>query len=131
MKVIIQRTWKVRKLNQNKEKLQKTKKKWQLLTLQRFQNLLVKIIILAFKNGLTKFRKQKMQMVEMQQECSKQSYTFFKELQENETNDYYSDAQILDQFITGLKDKLIKKVCLHAPEDQITAIRHTKTMKWQ
>ncbi|KAG9297776.1 hypothetical protein G9A89_011291 [Geosiphon pyriformis] len=26
-----------------------------------------------------------------------------------ETNDYYSDAQILNQFIAGLKDKLIKK----------------------
>ncbi|KAG9291432.1 hypothetical protein G9A89_021851 [Geosiphon pyriformis] len=43
-----------------------------------------------------------------------------------ETNNYYSDAQILDQFITGLKDKLIKKVCSHAPEDLNSAIQHTK-----
>ncbi|KAG9289474.1 hypothetical protein G9A89_008035 [Geosiphon pyriformis] len=43
-----------------------------------------------------------------------------------ETNDYYSDAQILDQFIAGLKDKLIKKVCPHAPEDLNSAIQHTK-----
>ncbi|KAG9305323.1 hypothetical protein G9A89_007818 [Geosiphon pyriformis] len=46
-----------------------------------------------------------------------------------ETNDYYSDAQILDQFITRLKDKLIKKVCPHAPVDLATAIRHTKNYK--
>ncbi|KAG9284100.1 hypothetical protein G9A89_022874 [Geosiphon pyriformis] len=43
-----------------------------------------------------------------------------------ETNDYYSDAQILDQFITGLKDKLIKKVRPHAPEDLNSAIQHAK-----
>ncbi|KAG9301844.1 hypothetical protein G9A89_004523 [Geosiphon pyriformis] len=42
------------------------------------------------------------------------------------TNDYYSDAQILDQFIAGLKDKLIKKVCPHAPEDLNSAIQHVK-----
>ncbi|KAG9304747.1 hypothetical protein G9A89_003921 [Geosiphon pyriformis] len=43
-----------------------------------------------------------------------------------ETNDYYSDAQILDQFIAGLKDKLIKKVHSHAPEDLNSAIQHVK-----
>ncbi|KAG9295790.1 hypothetical protein G9A89_009019 [Geosiphon pyriformis] len=43
-----------------------------------------------------------------------------------ETNNYYSDAQILDQFIAGLKDKLIKKVCPHAPEDLNSAIQHAK-----
>ncbi|KAG9285499.1 hypothetical protein G9A89_000676 [Geosiphon pyriformis] len=43
-----------------------------------------------------------------------------------ETNDYYSDAQILDQFIAGLKDKLIKKVCPHVPEDLNSAIQHAK-----
>ncbi|KAG9294591.1 hypothetical protein G9A89_008070 [Geosiphon pyriformis] len=43
-----------------------------------------------------------------------------------ETNDYYSDAQILDQFITGLKDKLIKKVCPHVPEDLNSAIQYAK-----
>ncbi|KAG9302756.1 hypothetical protein G9A89_009533 [Geosiphon pyriformis] len=43
-----------------------------------------------------------------------------------ETNDYYSNAQILDQFIAGLKDKLIKKVCPHAPEDLNSAIQHAK-----
>ncbi|KAG9291780.1 hypothetical protein G9A89_012065 [Geosiphon pyriformis] len=48
---------------------------------------------------------------------------------DTKTNDYYSDAQILNQFITGLKDKLIKKVCLHAPADLATAIRHTKSYK--
>ncbi|KAG9289359.1 hypothetical protein G9A89_007920 [Geosiphon pyriformis] len=42
-----------------------------------------------------------------------------------ETNDY-SDAQILDQFITGLKDKLIKKVHPHVPEDLNSAIQHAK-----
>ncbi|KAG9303099.1 hypothetical protein G9A89_005057 [Geosiphon pyriformis] len=31
-----------------------------------------------------------------------------------------------DQFIAGLKDKLIKKVCPHAPEGLATAIRHAK-----
>ncbi|KAG9294913.1 hypothetical protein G9A89_003253 [Geosiphon pyriformis] len=44
----------------------------------------------------------------------------------NQTNDYYSDAQILDQFIARLKDKLIKKVRLHVPADLATAIRHAK-----
>ncbi|KAG9297539.1 hypothetical protein G9A89_001480 [Geosiphon pyriformis] len=43
-----------------------------------------------------------------------------------ETNDYYSDAQILDQFIAGLKDKLIKKVRPHAPEDLNSTIQHAK-----
>ncbi|KAG9300310.1 hypothetical protein G9A89_011383 [Geosiphon pyriformis] len=43
-----------------------------------------------------------------------------------ETNNYYFDAQILDQFITGLKDKLIKKICPHAPEDLNSAIQHAK-----
>ncbi|KAG9301876.1 hypothetical protein G9A89_004555 [Geosiphon pyriformis] len=43
-----------------------------------------------------------------------------------ETNKYYSNAQILDQFIAGLKDKLIKKVCPHAPEDLATAIQQVK-----
>ncbi|KAG9306634.1 hypothetical protein G9A89_004181 [Geosiphon pyriformis] len=42
------------------------------------------------------------------------------------TNDYYFDAQILDQFIAGLKDKLIKKVCPHVPEDLNSAIQHAK-----
>ncbi|KAG9300573.1 hypothetical protein G9A89_000754 [Geosiphon pyriformis] len=43
-----------------------------------------------------------------------------------ETNDYYSNAQILDQFIAGLKDKLIKKICPHVPEDLNSAIQHAK-----
>ncbi|KAG9298235.1 hypothetical protein G9A89_002723 [Geosiphon pyriformis] len=43
-----------------------------------------------------------------------------------ETNKYYSNAQILDQFIAELKDKLIKKVCPHAPEDLATAIQQAK-----
>ncbi|KAG9302446.1 hypothetical protein G9A89_006410 [Geosiphon pyriformis] len=43
-----------------------------------------------------------------------------------ETNNYYSDAQILDQFITGLKDKLIKKIRPHVPEDLNSAIQHAK-----
>ncbi|KAG9306628.1 hypothetical protein G9A89_000727, partial [Geosiphon pyriformis] len=42
------------------------------------------------------------------------------------TNDYYSNIQILDQFITGLKDKLIKKVRPHAPKDLNSAIQHVK-----
>ncbi|KAG9293381.1 hypothetical protein G9A89_007627 [Geosiphon pyriformis] len=46
-----------------------------------------------------------------------------------ETNNYYSDAQILDQFIAGLKDKLIKKVCSHAPEDLNSVIQHAKRYK--
>ncbi|KAG9306736.1 hypothetical protein G9A89_004445 [Geosiphon pyriformis] len=43
-----------------------------------------------------------------------------RRIQQLETNDYYSD------FIAGLKNKLIKKVCPHAPEDLTTAIRHVK-----
>ncbi|KAG9302403.1 hypothetical protein G9A89_011453 [Geosiphon pyriformis] len=43
-----------------------------------------------------------------------------------ETDEYYSNAQILDQFIAGLKDKLIKKVRPHNLEDLATAIRHAK-----
>ncbi|KAG9302802.1 hypothetical protein G9A89_009579 [Geosiphon pyriformis] len=43
-----------------------------------------------------------------------------------ETNEYYSNAQILDQFIAGLKDKLIKKVYPHAPENLATAIQQAK-----
>ncbi|KAG9293641.1 hypothetical protein G9A89_018978 [Geosiphon pyriformis] len=43
-----------------------------------------------------------------------------------ETNEYYSNAQILDQFIAGLKDKLIKKVCPHVSEDLATAIQQAK-----
>ncbi|KAG9305508.1 hypothetical protein G9A89_006478 [Geosiphon pyriformis] len=42
------------------------------------------------------------------------------------TNEYYFNAQILDQFIARLKDKLIKKVCPYAPEDLATAIQQTK-----
>ncbi|KAG9295673.1 hypothetical protein G9A89_002991 [Geosiphon pyriformis] len=48
------------------------------------------------------------------------------QIRQLETNNYYSDAQILDQFITGLKDKLIKKIRLHAPEDLNSAIQHAK-----
>ncbi|KAG9295491.1 hypothetical protein G9A89_013520 [Geosiphon pyriformis] len=47
-------------------------------------------------------------------------------IQQLETNKYYSDAQILDQFIAGLKNKLIKKVCPHFPKNLATIIRHTK-----
>ncbi|KAG9288395.1 hypothetical protein G9A89_021426 [Geosiphon pyriformis] len=36
---------------------------------------------------------------------------------------------ILDQFIAGLKDKLIKKVRPHAPANLATAIRHAKSYK--
>ncbi|KAG9303208.1 hypothetical protein G9A89_000743 [Geosiphon pyriformis] len=50
-----------------------------------------------------------------------------RQIQQLETNDYYSDAQILDQFIAGLKAKLIKKVCPHALADLATAIRHAKS----
>ncbi|KAG9290617.1 hypothetical protein G9A89_011580 [Geosiphon pyriformis] len=32
-----------------------------------------------------------------------------------------------ESFITGLKDKLIKKICPHAPADLATAIRHAKS----
>ncbi|KAG9293429.1 hypothetical protein G9A89_009153 [Geosiphon pyriformis] len=52
---------------------------------------------------------------------------FLRQIQQLETNDYYSDAQILDQFIAELKDKLIKKVHPHAPADLATAIRHAKS----
>ncbi|KAG9301942.1 hypothetical protein G9A89_020986 [Geosiphon pyriformis] len=50
-----------------------------------------------------------------------------RQIRQLETNNYYSDAQILDQFIAGLKDKLIKKVHLHALADLATAIRHAKS----
>ncbi|KAG9298375.1 hypothetical protein G9A89_005235 [Geosiphon pyriformis] len=40
-------------------------------------------MIPVLKNGLTKFKKQEIQIVGMQQKCSKQSYTFSKEPQEN------------------------------------------------
>ncbi|KAG9304243.1 hypothetical protein G9A89_019805 [Geosiphon pyriformis] len=53
----------------------------------------------------------------------------FRGICQLETNDYYSDAQILDQFITGLKNKLIKKVCPHVPEDLNSAIQHAKRYK--
>ncbi|KAG9293318.1 hypothetical protein G9A89_007564 [Geosiphon pyriformis] len=49
-----------------------------------------------------------------------------RRIRQLETNNYYSDAQILDQFIAGLKDKLIKKIHPHAPEDLNSAIQHTK-----
>ncbi|KAG9303577.1 hypothetical protein G9A89_018473 [Geosiphon pyriformis] len=51
---------------------------------------------------------------------------FLRRICQLETNNYYFDAQILDQFIAGLKDKLIKKVCPYAPEDLNSAIQHTK-----
>ncbi|KAG9298082.1 hypothetical protein G9A89_018165 [Geosiphon pyriformis] len=53
----------------------------------------------------------------------------FKQIRQLETNNYYSNAQILDQFIAGLKDKLIKKVCPHAPKDLNSAIQHAKRYK--
>ncbi|KAG9285360.1 hypothetical protein G9A89_010835 [Geosiphon pyriformis] len=49
-----------------------------------------------------------------------------RRIRQLETNNYYSNAQILDQFIAGLKDKLIKKVHSHAPEDLNSAIQHAK-----
>ncbi|KAG9300519.1 hypothetical protein G9A89_002397 [Geosiphon pyriformis] len=49
-----------------------------------------------------------------------------RQIRQLKTNNYYSDAQILDQFIAGLKDKLIKKVCPHVPEDLNSAIQHAK-----
>ncbi|KAG9299453.1 hypothetical protein G9A89_009406 [Geosiphon pyriformis] len=52
-----------------------------------------------------------------------------RRIRQLKTNNYYSDAQILDQFIAGLKDKLIKKVCPHAPEDLNSAIQHAKRYK--
>ncbi|KAG9295622.1 hypothetical protein G9A89_005315 [Geosiphon pyriformis] len=72
----------------------------------------------------------------IKQETSKTVITYlgrfnklFRQIQQLETNDYYSDVQILDQFIAGLKDKLIKKVRPHAPEDLTTAIKHAKNYK--
>ncbi|KAG9298984.1 hypothetical protein G9A89_020297 [Geosiphon pyriformis] len=69
----------------------------------------------------------------IKQEPSKSVMTYIgkfnkllRRIHQLETNDYYSDAQILDQFIAGLKDKLIKKVRPHAPEDLNSAIQHTK-----
>ncbi|KAG9301985.1 hypothetical protein G9A89_021029 [Geosiphon pyriformis] len=50
----------------------------------------------------------------------------FQQIQQLETNEYYSNAQILDQFIAKLKDKFIKKVHSHASADLATAIRHAK-----
>ncbi|KAG9291753.1 hypothetical protein G9A89_012038 [Geosiphon pyriformis] len=52
-----------------------------------------------------------------------------RQIHQLKTNDYYFNAQILDQFIAGLKDKLIKKVCPHAPEDLNSAIQHMKRYK--
>ncbi|KAG9305614.1 hypothetical protein G9A89_001675 [Geosiphon pyriformis] len=49
-----------------------------------------------------------------------------RQIQQLETNNYYSAAQILDQFIAELKDKLIKKVHPHALADLATAIKHAK-----
>ncbi|KAG9296208.1 hypothetical protein G9A89_014800 [Geosiphon pyriformis] len=49
-----------------------------------------------------------------------------KRIHQLETNDYYFNAQILDQFIAGLKDKLIKKVHSHTPEDLNSVIQHVK-----
>ncbi|KAG9307401.1 hypothetical protein G9A89_017230 [Geosiphon pyriformis] len=52
-----------------------------------------------------------------------------RQIQQLETNNYYSDAQILDQFIAKLKNKLIKKVRPHALADLATVIRHAKNYK--
>ncbi|KAG9293518.1 hypothetical protein G9A89_005521 [Geosiphon pyriformis] len=49
-----------------------------------------------------------------------------RQIRQLETNNYYFNAQILDQFIAGLKDKLIKKIHSHAPEDLNSAIQHAK-----
>ncbi|KAG9284156.1 hypothetical protein G9A89_022930 [Geosiphon pyriformis] len=38
----------------------------------------------------------------------------------------FGNWQAFKDFIAGLKDKLIKKVCPHVPEDLTTAIRHAK-----
>ncbi|KAG9296542.1 hypothetical protein G9A89_015134 [Geosiphon pyriformis] len=69
----------------------------------------------------------------IKQELSKSVITYIekfnkllRQICQLETNNYYSDAQILDQFITGLKDKLIKKVRPHASEDLNSAIQHAK-----
>ncbi|KAG9302004.1 hypothetical protein G9A89_021048 [Geosiphon pyriformis] len=52
-----------------------------------------------------------------------------KQICQLEKNNYYFNAQILDQFITGLKDKLIKKVRPYVPEDLNFAIQHAKRYK--
>ncbi|KAG9285581.1 hypothetical protein G9A89_008558 [Geosiphon pyriformis] len=52
-----------------------------------------------------------------------------RQIRQLKTNDYYSDVQILDQFITSLKKKLIKKVRPHVPEDLNSAIQHMKRYK--
>ncbi|KAG9286429.1 hypothetical protein G9A89_014595 [Geosiphon pyriformis] len=69
----------------------------------------------------------------IKQETSKTVITYLrkfnkllKQIRQLKTNNYYSDAQILDQFIAGLKNKLIKKVCSHALADLATTIRHAK-----
>ncbi|KAG9291094.1 hypothetical protein G9A89_012966 [Geosiphon pyriformis] len=69
----------------------------------------------------------------IKQEPSKSVMTYIgkfnkllRRIRQLKTNNYYSDAQILDQFIAGLKDKLIKKVRPHVPEDLNSAIQHTK-----
>ncbi|KAG9291989.1 hypothetical protein G9A89_017888 [Geosiphon pyriformis] len=69
----------------------------------------------------------------IKQEPSKSVMTYLgkfnkllRRIRQLETNEYYSNTQILDQFIAGLKDKLIKKVHLHAPENLATAIQQTK-----
>ncbi|KAG9303375.1 hypothetical protein G9A89_013701 [Geosiphon pyriformis] len=69
----------------------------------------------------------------IKQEPSKSVMTYIgkfnkllRQIHQLETNDYYSDAQILDQFIAGLKDKLIKKVRPYVPEDLNSAIQHAK-----
>ncbi|KAG9300813.1 hypothetical protein G9A89_003162 [Geosiphon pyriformis] len=72
----------------------------------------------------------------IKQEPSESVMTYFgkfnkllRRFHQLETNEYYSNAQILDQFIAGLKDKLIKKVCPHAPKDLATAIQQAKNYK--
>ncbi|KAG9299068.1 hypothetical protein G9A89_020381 [Geosiphon pyriformis] len=69
----------------------------------------------------------------IKQEPSKSVITYIgkfnkllRRIRQLKTNNYYSDAQILDQFITGLKDKLIKKVCPHVPKDLNFVIQHAK-----
>ncbi|KAG9299106.1 hypothetical protein G9A89_020419 [Geosiphon pyriformis] len=69
----------------------------------------------------------------IKQETSKTVITYLgrfnkllQQIQQLKTNEYYFNAQILDQFIAELKNKLIKKVHLHVPEDLATAIRHAK-----
>ncbi|KAG9287428.1 hypothetical protein G9A89_023800 [Geosiphon pyriformis] len=72
----------------------------------------------------------------IKQEISETVMTYLKrfnkllrQIRQLKTNNYYSDAQILDQFIAGLKDKLIKKVCPYASEDLTIAIKHGKNYK--